>query len=72
MFRPKRVNVIDFKDLSAMLFRQAVSPFGTMLWRGCKLSGGKAACPHCMVGITNSAPSFTPDGQREVTVFVLV
>jgi hypothetical protein len=25
-----------------------------------------------IVGITNSAPSFTPVGQREVTVFVLV
>jgi hypothetical protein len=28
--------------------------------------------PHCIVGITNSEPSFTPDGQREVTVLVLV
>jgi hypothetical protein len=28
--------------------------------------------PHRMVGMTNSAPSLTPDGQREVTVFVLV
>jgi hypothetical protein len=25
-----------------------------------------------IVGMTNSAPSFTPDGQREVTVLVLV
>ncbi len=25
-----------------------------------------------IVGITNSAPSFTPEGQREVTVLVLV
>jgi hypothetical protein len=25
-----------------------------------------------IVGMTNSAPSFTPLGQREVTVFVLV
>jgi hypothetical protein len=25
-----------------------------------------------IVGIENSAPSFTPDGQREVTVLVLV
>ncbi|GAA5623838.1 hypothetical protein Brsp04_03735 [Brucella sp. NBRC 12952] len=25
-----------------------------------------------IVGITNSAPSLTPDGQREVTVLVLV
>jgi hypothetical protein len=25
-----------------------------------------------IVGITNSAPSLIPDGQREVTVFVLV
>ena len=66
------MNVIDFKELGAMLFRQAVSPFGIMLWRGCTLFRGKAACPHCMVGITNSAPSFTPDGQREVTVLVLV
>jgi hypothetical protein len=27
---------------------------------------------HFIVGITNSAPSFTPLGQREVTVLVLV
>jgi hypothetical protein len=25
-----------------------------------------------IVGMTNSAPSFTPEGQRDVTVFVLV
>lgn len=25
-----------------------------------------------IVGMENSAPSFTPDGQREVTVFVFV
>src|SRR5581483_309254 len=29
------------------------------------------AC-HFIVGMTNSAPSLTPDGQREVTVLVLV
>jgi hypothetical protein len=28
--------------------------------------------PHRIVGMTNSAPSFVPDGQRDVTVFVLV
>src|SRR5690606_36781978 len=27
---------------------------------------------HFIVGITNSAPSLAPDGQREVTVFVFV
>jgi hypothetical protein len=27
---------------------------------------------YCIVGIENSAPSLTPDGQREVTVLVLV
>ena len=27
---------------------------------------------HFIVGMTNSAPSFTPHGQREVTVLVLV
>jgi hypothetical protein len=27
---------------------------------------------HFIVGMTNSAPSFTPEGQREVTVLVLV
>ncbi len=27
---------------------------------------------YVIVGIENSAPSFTPEGQREVTVFVLV
>ncbi len=27
---------------------------------------------HFMVGMENSAPSFTPDGQREVTVLVRV
>ena len=26
----------------------------------------------CIIGMTNSAPSLTPDGQREVTVLVLV
>jgi hypothetical protein len=30
------------------------------------------AHPHFMVGITNSAPSLVPVGQREVTVLVLV
>jgi hypothetical protein len=32
------------------------------------------ACParHFIVGMTNSAPSLTPEGQREVTVLVLV
>ena len=29
-------------------------------------------CPYFMVGITNSAPDLMPDGQREVTVLVLV
>ena len=27
---------------------------------------------HFIVGMTNSAPSLVPDGQRDVTVFVLV
>jgi hypothetical protein len=29
-----------------------------------------ARCPHFISGIVNSAPSFTPLGQRLVTVFV--
>ena len=29
-------------------------------------------CRQFIVGIENSAPSLTPDGQREVTVLVLV
>src|SRR5262249_46749634 len=32
----------------------------------------QAASGHFMVGMTNSAPSLTPEGQREVTVLVLV
>ena len=28
--------------------------------------------PHCIVGMTNSAPSFVPEGQREVIVLVRV
>jgi hypothetical protein len=27
---------------------------------------------YCIRGIENSAPSLTPDGQRDVTVFVFV
>ena len=27
---------------------------------------------YCMSGMENSAPSFTPEGQREVTVLVFV
>jgi hypothetical protein len=27
---------------------------------------------YCMSGMENSAPSFTPDGQRDVTVLVFV
>jgi hypothetical protein len=35
---------------------------------------GNVACtsPHFMVGMANSAPSFTPEGQRAVTVLVRV
>jgi hypothetical protein len=42
------------------------------------LSGGRSlgkrdlSSIHFIVGIENSAPSLTPDGQREVTVLVLV
>ncbi len=36
------------------------------------LSAFRNAHLHFMVGITNSAPSLVPDGQREVTVLVLV
>ena len=32
----------------------------------------KAALPYFMVGMTNSAPSLVPEGQRAVTVLVLV
>ncbi len=35
-------------------------------------SSGPDDKPHFMVGIENSAPSFTPLGQREVMVLVLV
>ena len=41
-------------------------------------AGGSHSCDdagrlrHFIVGITNSVPSFTPDGQRAVTVFVRV
>ncbi len=34
--------------------------------------GGAAMTCYFIVGMTNSAPSFTPLGQREVTVFVFV
>jgi hypothetical protein len=33
---------------------------------------GRPRCVYFMVGMTNSTPSLTPDGQRAVTVFVLV
>jgi len=33
---------------------------------------GADAVPQRMVGMTNSAPSLVPDGQRAVTVLVLV
>jgi hypothetical protein len=36
------------------------------------LAGREKERPYFITGMTNSAPSFTPDGQREVTVFVLV
>ena len=36
------------------------------------LSCFSAAIAYCIVGMLNSAPSFTPLGQREVTVLVLV
>jgi Spy/CpxP family protein refolding chaperone len=32
----------------------------------------EAPTPHFIVGMTNSAPSLMPEGQREVTVFVFV
>src|SRR6266702_4591642 len=40
---------------------------------GALLSTGPAIfAPHFMVGMTNSAPSLMPEGQRDVTVLVLV
>ena len=39
--------------------------------RFCAQRGGNPPY-QAIVGMTNSAPSLTPDGQREVTVFVLV
>jgi hypothetical protein len=66
------MNGIAFMELSTVFLRPVVSTFGITPWRGCQLFREKDAYLYCMVGITNSAPSFTPDGQREVTVFVLV
>ena len=34
--------------------------------------GRDGALPHFIVGMTNSAPSLVPEGQRAVTVLVLV
>ncbi len=34
--------------------------------------GGEKCNAYCITGIENCAPSFTPDGQRWVTVLVLV
>ena len=36
------------------------------------VAGQRAGPCYFIVGMTNSAPSLTPEGQREVTVFVLV
>ena len=37
-----------------------------------QLEGKPCAHRHSIVGMTKLAPSFTPEGQREVTVLVLV
>jgi hypothetical protein len=39
---------------------------------GARGSRSRRRAHHFIVGMTNSAPSFTPEGQREVTVLVLV
>ena len=39
---------------------------------GSFMSGSFGTAPHSMVGITKLAPSFTPLGQRAVTVLVRV
>ena len=39
---------------------------------GCGWSARSALQRHFIVGMTNSAPSLMPDGQRDVTVLVFV
>jgi hypothetical protein len=41
-------------------------------WRPDGLGRNRSGADYFIVGIENSAPSLTPDGQREVTVLVLV
>jgi len=66
-----------------MLRRGAKPVMWLVIWPGnlaCNFGAGEGekawrrlpASPHFIVGMTNSAPSLTPEGQREVTVLVLV
>ena len=52
-----------------------VIPFGDGEAGKCIFTGepsAKREAAHFIVGMTNSAPSLVPEGQREVTVLVLV
>src|SRR5262245_43932388 len=68
-------------DLATPLSQQTRACPSSVLWisRSRINSAGKGSrrarlvsAPYFIVGMTNSAPSLMPDGQREVTVFVLV